>query len=1026
MASASLTIRILTFSVCLFCTHTADLNCDDIVPIIKRHGDQRNWYYSDPTQYKNRNCDRCYVDRDGEDCQLKGDGSESCPRLIQIDSTPSESENWICPRHCYSMPEIPYQVKVSKTTSTYKCDSVFACGTEFKDITPRFFNVEMPNAFKIADASSYTYAESADPNTYGVRPISLCKTKRYEDNFNVRVVSCWRWNFRSNKPDMTHLDTFWTSGDKNIHKLYGGSTGINQNEQTISKCSGIDNVYPYKFQTEPCWIESIPEPQQKKQFWIRPHYTFYRSSQSISDKTDCRMLLLGADFVNGMRWDNIGMSYLLKPGDHLRQYNINNHWQNPPTRSDHYYNVQSVFDGMTKRFGNFWETEPKTITKWDYSIVCKDKYNRQQRSPKTYYAESGCNSVACADFISKPCYDNIYRYDAMVCTLIQNVFQDGPMPFSRFKDKIISETAKYSTPFMSYGLHDGSSYFDIGYDTAKVQVKRDQTILDPSIPHVFADSHMISIDLIRDASMAYSCDTCFDKDRPLYGRSVLTDAMDNDIIACRPCLAYEKVQVTIRNKNYQDCEQCDKHQIRNPAKANECLKCKDDNLLTPMRRRKTATTGDSVCTQCQHFQYFDGNSETGCIFLQTVTDNIRVVNKKAVLSGKDFYITGENLRQFDQKFWRDDILPGSNWSTPLVPVACLPTYVKPTTNVPRLQFTAWCGHHEIVRHQQAWVQVDGSTLYVPLNSDLNRTRINTSVVELCGNNTLTQLQGNTAFDLACGAYKFSIRRSGFQDPCTLCLGAKYTDKCWPTYVPGLELYDDVYFNPTNYALTPHPGTCADCNARCDDSLEADSYIDPIPYSCWWNGTGRVPGVLGATATNFSWYKRAPCTKCTSVKLTADLAKLVLACGNRVSYRRWIDDTVTSSQDATRSVPDTKICCVEAASPVSGTLCTEIPAEFQTFSQLKCRQTVDDAPPAFLPYCPPGWYVEPTCAAVSPLWNPDCCVKCKACIGGLFKLDTYKVCPGDEFFDAQDRGCTTKCLTNQYLRNDRCIKCEACE
>ena len=223
MARASLTIRILTFSVCLFCAHTADLMCDDIVSIIKRHGDQRNWYYSNPTQYKNRNCDRCYVDRDGEDCQLKEDGSESCPRLIGIDSTPAESENWICPRHCYNMPEIPYQVKVSKTTSTYKCDSIFACGTEFKDITPRFFNVEMPNAFKIVDASSYNYDESADPNTYGVRPISLCKTKRYEDNFNVRVVSCWRWNYLSNKPSMTHLDTFWTSGDKNIHKLYGGA-----------------------------------------------------------------------------------------------------------------------------------------------------------------------------------------------------------------------------------------------------------------------------------------------------------------------------------------------------------------------------------------------------------------------------------------------------------------------------------------------------------------------------------------------------------------------------------------------------------------------------------------------------------------------------------------------------------------------------------------------------------------------------------------------------------------------------------
>ena len=119
-------------------------------------------------------------------------------------------------------------------------------------------------------------------------------------------------------------------------------------------------------------------------------------------------------------------------------------------------------------------------------------------------------------------------------------------------------------------------------------------------------------------------------------------------------------------------------------------------------------------------------------------------------------------------------------------------------------------------------------------------------------------------------------------------------------------------------------------------------------------------------------------------------------------------------------------CAEKLDNPTAKLCTETPAEFETFAQLNCRQTVDDTPPALLPYCPPFWYVDETCALASALWNPDCCVKCKACRGGLFKLDAYYDCPGDEFFDSQDRGCTTKCLTNQYLRNDRCIKCEACE
>jgi hypothetical protein len=257
---------------------------------------------------------------------------------------------------------------------------------------------------------------------------------------------------------------------------------------------------------------------------------------------------------------------------------------------------------------------------------------------------------------------------------------------------------------------------------------------------------------------------------------------------------------------------------------------------------------------------------------------------------------------------------------------------------------------------------------------------------------------------------------------------KYTDKCWPTYVQDLEQeYDDFYFHPMNDALTPHTGTCKDCNARCDGNLQADSYIDPIPYSCWWNGTGRIAGVLGATATTFAWYKPAPCTKCGAVRLSADAGKLVLACGNRVSYRRWHSDAVSNSNlNAERSIPSIQIWCVEKLDNPLATIYTDDPAKFEMFPQLNCKQTVYDSPPALLPYCPPGWYVERTCAAASQLWNPDCCVRCQICRFNMFMLDSYKVCPDDEFFDEQERGCTTQCLTNQYVRDRKCIKCEECE
>jgi hypothetical protein len=462
--------------------------------------------------------------------------------------------------------------------------------------------------------------------------------------------------------------------------------------------------------------------------------------------------------------------------------------------------------------------------------------------------------------------------------------------------------------------------------------------------------------------------------------------------------------------------------VRNPGDPAECRKCQEIDALTPMRRTSPL---DTKCTTCQHFQYFDENTEKGCQFLRTVTDGIQVVDGKAKLVGVDQYIRDEIRTGIPDRFYRDNIDANTPWNRELVPKACSPTYFSPVTLVKRLMFTSWCGHHEMVRHQQAWLRLRGGMLYLPLNSDQAQTRISTSVVELCGGN-LSPVQGSTTVDLTCGQHNFSIIREGFQDTCTLCVGAKFTDKCWPTYVPGLEVYDEQYFLPSNKALKPQPGTCSDCNPRCHNTLQPDHFIDPVEYSCWWDGTGRIPGVLGSTATNFSWYKPAPCTKCSNVRLTDDKAELVLACGNRVSYRRWLSDTVSGSEDdPTRSIPSIQICCVEKRASATST-CTDTPAEFENFVRDSCNQVVDDTPPAFLPYCPSGWYVEPTCAKESPIWNPDCCVKCKACRGGKFKLDAYYDCPGNEYFDSQDRGCTTKCLTNQYLRNERCIKCEACE
>ena len=692
------------------------------------------------------------------------------------------------------------------------------------------------------------------------------------------------------------------------------------------------------------------------------------------------------------------------------------YWESPPYTPYHEYYKRShteYFNLVKAVRPDFYKNNKGEVKKYHYNFQCMNGDTPGPSGNALYY-HSGCKSIQCIDFMTKPCYDNVYRFDDMVCKLVTDVFTTA-MTFQKFTERIISEQ-KYRDAFMSYGRYprSGPSYFQIAFDNTKIDVIKDGHW--PVQPNQVIDFMPGSAILVTTKPL-YSCSGC--REKPLHGRANTNEVvLLNYIIQCRKCMPYER---TALGYNFQDCKPCAKHHVRNPDDPVECRKCQEIDALTPMRRTSPL---DTQCTTCQHFQYFNENTEQGCQFLKTVFDGMQVDAGKAKLVGVDQYIRDEIRTDIPDRFYRDNIDTKTPWNTERKPQPCSPAFVEPVTVVKRLKFTAWCGHKDMARHNQAWLRLNGGMLYLPLNSDPARTRIATSAVELCGG-SLLQVQGNPTVDLTCAqdTYKFSIIRSGFEDPCTLCVGARYTKNCWPTYVPGLEIYDDAYFDPRNSALTPQPGECAWCNKVCS---EADHFIDPVEYSCWWNGIGRIPGLLGSSTTNFSWYKLAPCSKCDKVKLTTDKAELVLACGNRVSYRRWITDTVTGSErDASRSIPSIQICCAEAL-PSPATLCTDDPANFETFAQLNCKQYVDDTPPALIPYCPRGWYVDEACSRDSASWNPDCCVKCKACRGGLFRLDAYYDCPGDEFFDSQDRGCTTKCLTNQYLRNERCIKCEACE
>ena len=170
--------------------------------------------------------------------------------------------------------------------------------------------------------------------------------------------------------------------------------------------------------------------------------------------------------------------------------------------------------------------------------------------------------------MTKPCYDNVYRYDEMVCTLIENVFKTT-ITFQKFVQDIVSET-KYQDPFMSYGRYPptGPSYFDIHFDQAKVEVRKNAAVISPGITaFVLTDQILVALKPLL------SCNGCKDLHLLLHGRAPPPEAaLLYHIIACRACLLYERILFGV---SANDCKLCERHQVRNPdpEKTDECRKC---------------------------------------------------------------------------------------------------------------------------------------------------------------------------------------------------------------------------------------------------------------------------------------------------------------------------------------------------------------------------------------------------------------------------------------------------------------------
>ena len=193
MARARVCVLLLT----LASAHSADLKCSDIEPILSGYLDcnildrpcsysKSNigniwWNYGPDHTYKNRDCDKCHLNQrgaDSSDCKDNSCPHMSGPAGTAIDLLPADSETWICPQFCASMPQIPIKMNLVKYISAWECLRWWDSNTCIHHNTRVDTQPAVVNQLPMSTPFKLSWSD--------VRPISECKTKTYEDNFNSR------------------------------------------------------------------------------------------------------------------------------------------------------------------------------------------------------------------------------------------------------------------------------------------------------------------------------------------------------------------------------------------------------------------------------------------------------------------------------------------------------------------------------------------------------------------------------------------------------------------------------------------------------------------------------------------------------------------------------------------------------------------------------------------------------------------------------------------------------------------------
>ena len=903
---------------------------------------------------------------------------------------------WFCPDRCNSMPyfDIKLVFDYWKRTEQYQHWYVFEGykwvwkGQWFNEVHWKGNSVYrggFSSAYQTTLPSSEFDGE-AFPSSR-VKNVQQCKSEAVQGNKQDHDQKCW-------PSDMTHLDSMFPRNEFGL-----SSKAWEPNSVDVENCNWhSDKINSY---VNPCYQV------QSNGIFVNPAYKFFPGAQSGTFERRCAVV----------RYKSLAVdpSEVAERTSKIKQY-----WTTTPKYTKHQFTWKSLREETwgpeNKKFSG-WIDEKKDLADGDgstgaenyrrYEWFCYDipSWMKEQRSSvgsdvlnryRTYLGarlyESKCEPADCEDFVSRACWENSYSFAASSCTWVKTYAGRTDLTLSTVAG------AEFANKMNVYGngeyivkIPEGMEFLGGQQQNGKVKMESTTTF---------------TIKLKDE----FSCSQC--DDGPQVRGIVLEyrKKSQNEVVKCEPCKAYQRV-------NNYICETCvSLHTTRDVNNKALCVACADN---TPMRRNE-----DEKCTECEVMQYFNGKDEQGCLRLESVMDGVQ----NQMIQGSDKIFADGGIRLIKKKHYRQ-VSASSLWREAVKEFAC-DYFMVAVAGTSELYYRRLCGHDEIKREQQALLQVENRNETYLFNADTTNAGY-ASISSLCKPGTLKPSYKGV-FDLTCTdnrstGVNIRVLREGYTRKCTKCAGATYTRNCWPTYNTAMSREEEEYFG--NNKLLSSPGTCDNCAAHCTDE---NHYMTPVEFSCMWNSSSnsRVLGVKSALPSSsfYYWYKQAPCKQCADVELNATHAMLTKQCGNKRTYRIWDALQTRQITKDDRSIPIVQTCCSKPKS--NGETCTleEDKADVWIGNNCEVKNAMEDLQPVKETYCPPGWYVDESCATNAENkqnWAPDCCKRCTGCLGGMFKTENYATCTGATFIDTERNGCERSCLSNSYEKNGNCYRCEYC-